>query len=95
MKKIETGGIEPAEEEKRIDEVWERILVLVAGSQGKAYSAEQLAPRLSVSVTKAEYYLEKIAEAGLLDVVYYAGESPPDYYLSADGRAYLVENNLI
>ena len=95
LKKIETGEIEPAEEKERIDEVWEVILVLVAGSRGEGYTAEQLAPRLNVSVTKAEYYLEKILEAGLLEVAHYVGGAPSEYYLSSDGRAYLVENNLI
>jgi len=79
---------------KRIGEIEEKILVSIAKTGYDGYCAEELAPELGFSATRTEYYLEQMDKVGLLDRSDYVG-SPSNYSLSEDGRAYLVENNLI
>jgi len=92
--KLDAEQTELVKKMKSIGEIPEKILFIIANLGNQGYEARQLAGRVELSVTKTEYYLERMFHDGLLDRADYT-DRESDYFLSQAGRAYLVENNLI
>jgi len=96
LKRIEmnVGQIKSVKKKGKIGEIPEKILFIIANLGNQGYEARQLAGRVELSVTKTEYYLERMFHDGLLDRTDYT-DRESDYFLSQTGRVYLVENKLI
>lgn len=98
LKRIEMNvdQIKSVKKKGKIEEIQEKILMTIVHIGDQDYTAEELADRVGISVTKMKHYLDGMDDtgAGLLDVAYYTGGSS-EYSLSREGRAYLVENDLI
>jgi len=69
-------------------------ILLLLSSSNRELTAEMIASRLGLNLTKTEYYLERIYNKYVYSHDYYTGR-PSEYYLMQKGREYLVENDLI
>lgn len=56
--------------------------------------ASQISHLTRLQAVKVEYFLDQLTEGGFVNERVYMGEAS-DYYLTKEGRAYLVENNLV
>jgi hypothetical protein len=84
------------EEPTRTGELTEpevRILVLLS-SCNRELTPHIIASELGLSLTKAEYYLERMYDKHIYSHDYADGR-PSEYYLIQKGRQYLIENGLI
>lgn len=70
------------------------ILVLLAKNPTRDPPVEVIAQRIGENVTRTQYYLDQLMDRGLVDHVLSMLE-PPTYYLTAAGRAYVVERNFV
>jgi len=70
-----------------------RILVLLSSCKGEPI-AEMIAASLGLSLTKTQYYLDRMWNQYVYSHDYYTGK-PSEYYLTQQGREYLVENDLV
>ncbi len=63
-------------------------------SSGQEPIADMIARSLGLSLTKTEYYLQRMRNKYVYSHDYYT-ERPSDYSLHQKGREYLIENDLI
>ena len=77
----------------KLSELEVNILLLLSSSN-RELTAEMIASRLGLNLTKTEYYLERMHNKYVYSHDYYTGR-PSEYYLMQKGREYLVENDLI
>ena len=75
-------------------EIEEEILIAAAKIQGYAPPSD-FARALSLSQTKAEYYVQNLVEKEFLESPMVIVHSHPGYKLSQLGKRYLIEKNLI
>ncbi|WP_170181172.1 toll/interleukin-1 receptor domain-containing protein [Chlorobaculum thiosulfatiphilum] len=71
-----------------------KILQLLARAGDKQLFLQQISKTIQESDTRAEYHVEQLIDKTLISPSYAIGE-PPTYCLSKNGRAYLVERNLV
>lgn len=79
----------------KLNNIEEKILILIAANEDNGITSESLASSLITHNIKVVHYLEKLVENNLLWVDHYHGNAPADYFLTKEGRAYLVENDLL
>jgi hypothetical protein len=70
-----------------------KILRVLARNPGTSPGADQLAYLIGENQTRTQYHLDRLRGEGLINHRLNATR-PPAYYLTEDGRAYVVENNL-
>ena len=88
-----TSRLEELTKSNELSENEIKILVLLS-STSQPLTAAMIASNLVLSLTKTEYYLEKMWNKYLYSNDYYT-DQPSEYYLLQKGREYLVENDLI
>ncbi len=71
-----------------------KILVFLAQNPTRDPSVEVIAQGIGENVTRTQYYLDQLMDQGLVDHALSMIE-PPTYYLTAAGRAYVVERNFV
>lgn len=71
----------------------EKILTFLAKHNDDMFPLEAITSACDLSEHKALYHLEKLEENSMIDVTYHDGV--PYWSLDSDGRAYLIENNLV
>jgi len=78
----------------RLEDIMEQILLLLSNSGDSNPTSSQIANELGMNKTKTEYYLNRLIEKDYVYDLLFMG-SPAEYCLNDDGKAYLVENDLI
>ena len=76
------------------DELEEEILTIIAGLGEDYPSAEYLSAQIGESLVKTQYCIDRLLVSELLHG-FYSVMAPARYMLTATGRAYLVENDLV
>lgn len=88
-----TSRLEELTKTSELSENEIRILVLLSSTK-QPLIPEMIAGNLGLSLTKTEYYLERMWNKYLYSHDY-TTDRPSEYYLLQKGREYLVENDLI
>ena len=88
-------------EKPRLDSVTEKVLKLFFDT-GQELSVNQVAGKLSINISTAQYHFDLLSEAKLIvqttagDKSSWIGESNPVLFeLSYHGRKYLIENKIV
>lgn len=77
-----------------IDLADEEVKILILLAERQRVPLSQIAAHLNVGESKAEYWLERLCDAGLISLAMSMMEES-SYYLQKKGRAYLVEQELL
>jgi hypothetical protein len=77
------------------DPMLNRILEHIAALGDKGYPLEELATKFEMSEPKMEYYLDELISKTLLERSGSLMGLPPHYYLTKEGRKFLVEQGLL
>lgn len=93
-KSLSANEIEGKEKSSALDEKEIQIMTLLAQSGDYWMNADQISQKISEHVTKTKYYLDRLLKQKLIFNAFTMG-APTRYGLTASGRAYLVENNII
>jgi hypothetical protein len=83
----------PASTAADLDEMSTKVLLAIAEAEGR-YEAEDLADRFKMPKAKIEYYLDCIKDKQLANFPMSFG-GPCPYYLTSQGRKYLVDKGLL
>ena len=91
-----TSSTEPHEnkEEIEISTHEEEVLIALAEAKEGELGLKDIADALGVTNIRAHYSLDHLADLGLV-LEFGEGNEEPGFSLSPDGRAYVVENDLI
>lgn len=90
------SSTEPRENKEEVELSAHEVKVLVALAEAEEgeLCVEDVADALGVTNIRAHYYLDHLADFGLV-LEFGEDNEEPGFSLSPDGRAYLVENDLI
>jgi len=78
----------------QLDEIEIKILQILSSASGRVI-AGSIATRLSISQTKADYYLAKLERAGFIHGAHFYTDQSTEYALAHLGREYLVKHDLV
>ena len=99
LEEVESEGNDEADDDDDVgsgvvlDEVEEEVLVFIGGLGDDTADTETIARRIGTKVIRAQYYLDRLVTAGYLyDLL--SRNRPTEYGITAEGRAYVVENEL-
>lgn len=85
---------DPEAEKELLDDLAEQILLLVASSGRYRPNVAEMAHQLGQNDVRTGYHVDVLMERGLLNDALFVG-APATYGITREGRAYLVENELI
>ena len=83
-----------AEYDELLDDVAEQVLLMVANSGEYRPDVAEIAYQVGENDVRTEYHVDVLLERGLLNDALFVG-APATFGITREGRAYLVENDLI
>ena len=67
-----------------------------ACQNGYAYTTEELASEVGNHVARTQYHLDRLMQDAMIEVPSYVDQGdPPRYEITAEGRSYVVVNDLL
>ncbi len=82
------------DEEVALSDHEEEVLVALAETEDGEHRLEDVADAIDINSVRTHYYLDRLVDSGLVYELVEDGEERT-FALSPDGRAYLVEHDLI